>query len=574
MIYPTSKRFLPIFKKQPISLTFTAKSASNIVLKKYNSPSAVTLQYNKNDTGWTDYTIGDQIDLNTGEFVKFSGANDYFSRNYNHFYYFQMDGTIEASGNIQSLMNFSDTAPSYAYFAMFMGCTSLVSLPDLPATTIGNNCYSNTFNGCSNISSIQSNLLPATTLAQSCYGEMFGNCTSLVDVSNLVLPATTLANDCYEGLFQYCTNLTGAPNLPATELAQNCYSQMFMGCTSLVTAPQLPATGLAAGCYNQMFEDCTSLASISVSFTDWRNDILATNIWTRNVAAIGTFTKPVALSAEFGDNRIPNGWTVVDYTTMPLTFKSTGDTAVSINNSNLSYKKNTGQWTAYTANDTINLTSGDVVSFSGTNTRMAEGSSMSGGFSTSGTGSLTVYGNPHSLINYGSITSYAFCDLFARCGNIVDASNVILSATSLDTACYMGMFSRNTSLTAAPNLPASSLAYECYYHMFSYCYALSTAPELSATTLRELCYMHMFNSCSSLLDAPILPATSLATGSYDYMFSRCTSLTSINVNFTEWGNSTNWVENVAPTGIFTKPEALTARVGYNFVPYNWTVINK
>ena len=205
---------------------------------------------------------------------------------------------------------------------------------------------------------------------------------------------------------------------------------------------------------------------------------------------------------------------------------------------------------------------------------MAEDANMSAGFSTSGTGSLFVYGNPHSLINYGNLIDFAFCDLFARCGNIVDASNVVLSATSLAQDCYRGLFSRNTSLTAAPNLPASSLASQCYYSMFSHCYALSTAPELSATTLVSQCYMHMFNSCSSLFDAPILPASTLATGSYDYMFSGCTSLTSINVNFTEWGNSTNWVNNVAPTGIFTKPEALTARVGYNFVPYNWNVVNK
>ena len=60
---------------------------------------------------------------------------------------------------------------------------------------------------------------------------MFRDCTSLVTVSNL--PATTLNYNCYYGMFRGCTSLATAPELPATTLVSGCYGFMFSGCTSL-----------------------------------------------------------------------------------------------------------------------------------------------------------------------------------------------------------------------------------------------------------------------------------------------------------------------------------------------------
>jgi hypothetical protein len=60
---------------------------------------------------------------------------------------------------------------------------------------------------------------------------MFSGCTSLTTAPEL--PATTLANNCYESMFSGCTSLTTAPELPATTLTNNCYYYMFNGCTSL-----------------------------------------------------------------------------------------------------------------------------------------------------------------------------------------------------------------------------------------------------------------------------------------------------------------------------------------------------
>ena len=87
---------------------------------------------------------------------------------------------------------------------------------------------------------------------------------------------------------------------------------MFQDCTSLTVAPSLPATTLAQSCYDDMFANCVKLSSINVAFTDWKEDLNATQDWVYNVAASGTFIKPTALPLSTGIHNIPEGWTVVN----------------------------------------------------------------------------------------------------------------------------------------------------------------------------------------------------------------------------------------------------------------------
>ena len=153
----------------------------------------------------------------------------------------------------------------------------------------------------------QAPVLPATTLADKCYSGMFSDCNSLTEAPEL--PATTLADKCYSGMFQGCTSLTQAPALPATTLADSCYNGMFDYCESLTQAPALPATTLADSCYRYMFRGCTSLNSINVNFSAW-NPTNATENWVTYVVDPGTFTCPEGLPVEFGESRIPDGWSV------------------------------------------------------------------------------------------------------------------------------------------------------------------------------------------------------------------------------------------------------------------------
>ena len=195
---------------------------------------------------------------------------------------------------------------------MFSNCTSLITAPELPATTLAESCYYGMFRSCTSLTTASE--LHATTLARNCYLEMFYNCTSLAtapkspatklafgcykrmfygtnvlpDCSNInfrsqtvvesaglsglfagtkvtdedlrnilpinsngkyYLPVTVAYYECYKEMFSNCKFLTTAPELPATTLGNLCYSSMFASCTSLVAAPELPATTLAEDCY-------------------------------------------------------------------------------------------------------------------------------------------------------------------------------------------------------------------------------------------------------------------------------------------------------------------------------------
>lgn len=144
---------------------------------------------------------------------------------------------------------------------------------------------------------------------------------------------------------------------------------------------------------------------------------------------------------------------------------------------------------------------------------------------------------------------YGYCRVFSNMSNLVDASALVLPATTLARHCYKFMFGYCQSLTAAPELPATTLAENCYQGMFTYCTALTTAPALPATTLEFECYFQMFMGCSKL---NYIKALFTTTPSYSY--------------------TSGWVNGVASTGTFVKnPDAEWDVRGNDGIPTGWTV---
>ena len=225
-----------------------------------------------------------------------------------------------------------------------------------------------------------------------------------------------------------------------------------------------------------------------------------------------------------------------------------------------------GEWnTLAKATNTESINTGQTLSFRGNLTPT----------SINGIGTFTiskkcnVKGNVMSLL-YGDdlidktdLTGkkYAFYKLFYNCSKIVDASELILPATTLATYCYQYMFCGCTSLTTAPELPATTLVNDCYEYMFEDCKGLTTAPELPATTLATYCYYSMFEGCTGLTVAPELPATTLATGCYGYMFYGANVLPDCsNIDFTKHNNG-------GLQGLFAGTK-VTDNDLYNILPIN------
>ena len=303
-------------------LTFTAKKAGSTVKLTIGegSPIVSGLQYRLGTSGnWNTYVIDTVINLtNIDDKVQFQNTNDRLNiaaipfdfESQTQYVQFVMTGTIAASGNIQSMLNYRDDCPAECLRYLFYYCDSLLTPPELPAKNLGASCYGFLFAHCTSLRTPPE--LPATIVPRYGYNHMFWGCTNLTEAPEL--PATALDYGCYSYMFSGCTSLKTAPEkLPATTLARNCYNEMFFDCKALINAPELPAAELVDDCYRQMFWCCRHLKSIKVRFTNWQDgDFAGTINWVPSVASTGTFYKPRALPEEYGDDRIPEGWTVVN----------------------------------------------------------------------------------------------------------------------------------------------------------------------------------------------------------------------------------------------------------------------
>ena len=244
---------------EPDYLCFTSTGNSTVGMSQHYTPDASAgkvIQYKLNNGQWQTWDLssvslsdGDKMYLKSDDEIPISEYSDIYKK-------FVMTGSIAASGNIMSLLNFSTTLTNYAFCNMFAYCKSLTTAPELTATT--------------------------------------------------------LAESCYAGMFVGCKSLTTAPELPATTLAPACYASMFKECTSLTHAPTLPATTLVENCYNLMFCDCTKLNYVKAMFTTIPTVFLCLQIWLDGVSPIGTFVK--SKDATWTNTNkyagIPSGWTV------------------------------------------------------------------------------------------------------------------------------------------------------------------------------------------------------------------------------------------------------------------------
>ena len=143
----------------PDYLCFTAEEAGSTVAMSVNGTPTKGQAFETSVDGinWSVFTPGTTTItlVNVGDKVYFRGDNTTVSESTSRYYKFVMSGTIEASGNIMSLLDktcqSTTISNSYCYNYMFDNCTSLTTAPALPATTLGNSCYSYMFYGCTSL---------------------------------------------------------------------------------------------------------------------------------------------------------------------------------------------------------------------------------------------------------------------------------------------------------------------------------------------------------------------------------------------------------------------------------------
>lgn len=245
---------------------------------------------------WERYN-GTHFYLSTGDEVCFRGERaDCDCNGTDHL--FDADKVCYIAGKIGSLLADDSTLATYAFRSAFSNGNS-----------------NNTNPGAVTFVDIDPNdpLILPTVTSNSCYREMFRACTSLTSIPDL--PATTVAEGCYFNMFRKCTGLTSANiTLPAMELAPDCYRELFRECENLTSVPVLRAPVLATRCYQQMFAACSKLGEIVCLATSIPNNNCIEN-WMNGIKSTGTFYKSSETDIFApGQRGIPPGWTVTNYT--------------------------------------------------------------------------------------------------------------------------------------------------------------------------------------------------------------------------------------------------------------------
>ena len=250
-------------------VTFTAEQPQTFKMTTEENYNISDLEYSVNNGKWATVEAGTEVTFGgANSTLRLRGTNINGTASgplaYSTITFTDKNVEVACTGDIRTLLdwrNYSTVNTQNARFCrLFNECKVLTSAPELPATTLAENCYVGMFYGCTSLTSAPE--LKATTLADYCYYYMFGGCTSLTAAPEL--KAITLANGCCYSMFSGCTSLTSAPELKATTLADYCYNNMFGGCTSLTAAPELKATTLADYCYYCMFYGCTKLSTVTM----------------------------------------------------------------------------------------------------------------------------------------------------------------------------------------------------------------------------------------------------------------------------------------------------------------------
>lgn len=232
-------------------LTFDILTSGTILWDAEGSGATKTIQYSINDGEWTSVTSTDSgvaISVTAGDSVRFRGTNtQYCNANKNNYSRFGAGtATFNISGNIMSMTagdNFVGvtTLPAAWTFTQFFKESKPVSAEHL--------------------------ILPADTMLESCYRALFSKCTTLVTPP--ALPATTLATYCYYYMFENC-GITTAPDLLAATIPSYGYSYMFTGCSSLSYIKCMATTKSASNCLtNWVTNVAASGTFVKDSNTSW-----------------------------------------------------------------------------------------------------------------------------------------------------------------------------------------------------------------------------------------------------------------------------------------------------------------
>ena len=429
--------------------------------------------------------------------------------------------------NAKNLILSATLNESYCYAHAFQGCKKLITAPQLPATSLPAGAYSNMFEGCINLK--KSPILPAPTLSQDAYYYMFRGCSNLEEITIL---ATNISNYGCLNMWVYGVKSKGIfnkikeVNYPSGSSGiPECW--LFDGIEFDISSLNIDiTTGEKTIIINSNVNWTTDYSDTWYTLSQTSGGIGETIITISPVGNNETTLKSV-LKFYYGDNVIekvninnnplpPENcfyiepinsycWVSINYTTYDR-----------ILDNDCVYYFNNGEWKKLDFDTSTKIT--EKTYFKNYKKTYSEISNVVVTSYLSIREPCNIGGDITTLLG-GMKNNYAY-QLF-KGSKIVDASNLILPATTLSNYCYQQMFMNCASLTTAPELPATTLVHRCYQQMFA-----------NNTALNYIkCYAE--------------------------------NVSAYNLDM--------WVKSVSPTGTFVKKAGVEYPIGNSGIPSGWTI---
>ena len=541
---------------------------------------------------WYNLSELDVITLNKGERVYFHNIGGYLSggNNIMNMRLTETTKTFDVGGDISTLIG--TNTHGYDEFGNFVHFYELKYLFYF-----------------SKIVNADKLIIQCDRMKEGCCSKMFCGCTTLISAPKM--PMTTLSQGCYIGMFYGCTNLTTAPELPATTLLQGCYASMFAGCKNLNYIKCLANRNLTytSGWLKGVSNTGTFIKETGVEWsrgssgipTNWiisdteeEDSVVFTSEEPNSTIGLEKISSNQMLVYKTTDT---SDWTTMD-TSTNIILNNIGDKVyirgeMSGDNSheNFTQFKMSGKISA--SGNCNALWGGYLPSYNYCGYKLFYGCDSLITAPELPEKELTRTYNSQVYESYG-----CYQNMFYGCTGLTTAPK--LPATILSKYCYMGMFYGCTGLTIAPELPSTELTEGCYQSMFYGCTGLTSAPKLISTILDKNCYMEMFYGCTGLTIAPELPSTELTEGCYQSMFYGCVGLTIApelpaaklveecynnmlygcdNITYIKClatyissDNCTiNWVKGISDNGKFIKDMNLKWEISDSGIPVDWEI---
>lgn len=194
-------------------VTFTAKDPQTFKMIEYEGYKISGLEYSVNNGDWTTLEAGTGVTFGgTNGNLRLRGTNlngTSVLHQYSTITFTDRNVPVACTGDIRTLLDWNNYATVNTENAMFIklfeNCSVLTSAPELPATSLADNCYYCMFSGCTNLKSAE---LSIEFLKRGCCSQMFYNCTNLSSVTMLA-PSTEITSSGLSYYLDYWLNNAG-----------------------------------------------------------------------------------------------------------------------------------------------------------------------------------------------------------------------------------------------------------------------------------------------------------------------------------------------------------------------------